>query len=124
LALIQAAKILSDQKDILNLIWAFHLTTNGSGRHMANSGSAAPACGGVAAARGGARHPQHSGAQFLMGFQPTTSWQCGKIILLTFEQRRVMVTAGDGCLSSSRLRDGDRLLWCLSNDGEGTDGIG
>jgi hypothetical protein len=53
-----------------------------------------------------------------------TSWRCGKIVLLTFEQRWVMVAAGDGGLSSLRLSDGDRLLWCLSNDGEGTDGIG
>jgi hypothetical protein len=44
--------------------------------------------------------------------------------LLTFEQRRVMVAAGDDCLSSLRLSDDDRLLWCLSNNGEGTDGIG
>jgi hypothetical protein len=58
----------------------------------------------------GARRPRCSGAQFLMGFRPTTSWRHGKIVLLTFDQRRVMVAAGDGGLSSLRLSDGDRLL--------------
>jgi hypothetical protein len=44
--------------------------------------------------------------------------------LLTFDQRHVMDVAGDGGLSSSRFSDDDRLLWWLSNDGEGTDRIG
>jgi hypothetical protein len=32
--------------------------------------------------------------------------------------------ASDGGLSPSSLSDGDRLLWWISNDGEGTDGSG
>jgi hypothetical protein len=43
--------------------------------------------------------------------------------LLTFEQLWAMVVAGDGGLSPSSLRNGDRLLWWLSNDGGAPTGV-
>jgi hypothetical protein len=72
----------------------------------------------------GARCPRCSGAQFLIGFCPTTLWRRGEIVLLNFKQRRAMVAASDGGLSPFSLSSGDWLLWSLSNDREGTEGSG
>jgi hypothetical protein len=58
-----------------------------------------------------------------MGFHPTTLSRRGKVILLTFEQLWAMVVAGDGGLSPSSLRNDDRLLWWLSNDGGAPTGV-
>jgi hypothetical protein len=83
LVLIRAAKILWDQMGVLDLIWVLDLTMDGSRHRMEDRGGTTSAAWKQFA---GARHPRRSGAQFSMGFHPTTSWRCGKIVLLTFEQ--------------------------------------